>query len=138
MLRRLFSITLLAAFLLTGIFMILSEQSIAAAQKNKNDLGRKLFMNHCASCHGSEAKGDGPAALALKTAPPDLTRIAKVDGKFPALKVKRIIGGDDLISGHGSREMPVWGKVFREQRDQTISTVNVYALTMYLKSIQAN
>lgn len=138
MLRRVISFTLVSAFLLTGVFVILSEQAFSATQKNKNDLGRKLYLNHCASCHGTKAKGDGPAALALKTAPPDLTRIAKVDGKFPSLKVKRIIGGDDLISGHGSREMPIWGKVFREQRDQTISFGYMYALTMYLKSIQAN
>ena len=137
MLRRLFSVTLLAAFLLAGIFMILSERSIAAAQKNKNDLGRKLFMNNCASCHGSEAKGDGPAASALKTAPPDLTRIAKVDGKFPAMRVKRIIGGDDFITGHGSREMPIWGDIFSRQRDRTVSNLNVYALTKYIESILA-
>jgi len=37
---------------------------------------------------------------------PDLTRIAKVDEKFPALRVQRIISGVDVIGAHGSRETP--------------------------------
>ena len=39
--------------------------------------GKEMFTQYCASCHGKEAKGDGPASAALNTPPPDLTRLAK-------------------------------------------------------------
>ncbi len=42
-----------------------SAQSIAQ--------GETLFAAHCASCHGQEAHGDGPAGASLKTKPADLT-----------------------------------------------------------------
>lgn len=35
--------------------------------------GADLFAKQCAPCHGSEGKGDGPAAVALTPRPPDLT-----------------------------------------------------------------
>ncbi|HEY4406774.1 MAG TPA: copper homeostasis membrane protein CopD [Xanthobacteraceae bacterium] len=41
-----------------------SAQSIAQ--------GEGLFAAHCASCHGQQARGDGPAGAALKTKPSDL------------------------------------------------------------------
>ena len=35
--------------------------------------GAPLFAQHCASCHGAEGRGDGPAAPALADPPADLT-----------------------------------------------------------------
>jgi putative copper export protein/mono/diheme cytochrome c family protein len=35
--------------------------------------GRALFAEHCAACHGSEGRGDGPAAKNLLPPPADLT-----------------------------------------------------------------
>lgn len=94
-------------------------------------------MTYCASCHGEDGKGQGPAAAALKTPLPDLTRIPKdKDGKFPALKMRNIIDGELVVSGHGTREMPVWGRYFKERSDRTIAYGNVYALLRYIESIQ--
>jgi len=42
-----------------------SARSIAA--------GAALFAQHCASCHGPQGQGDGPAAKDLTPPPPDLT-----------------------------------------------------------------
>jgi mono/diheme cytochrome c family protein len=134
MLRRWFSILVLALLFVVAGYLTMSSPTATAAPKN--DRGQKLFMTYCASCHGTDAKGNGPAAPALKKAPADLTNIPKDNGKFPALRVRRVIGGDDFISGHGSREMPIWGNIFREQRDHTIATGNIYALTKYVESIQ--
>jgi mono/diheme cytochrome c family protein len=39
--------------------------------------GPTLFMTYCAVCHGRAADGRGPMAPILKTAVPDLTKIAK-------------------------------------------------------------
>lgn len=39
---------------------------------------------YCASCHGVDAKGEGPVAKSLNVKPSDLTRIAaRSGGKFP-------------------------------------------------------
>jgi putative copper export protein/mono/diheme cytochrome c family protein len=35
--------------------------------------GRALFAEHCAACHGTQARGDGPAAKDLQPPPADLT-----------------------------------------------------------------
>jgi putative copper export protein/mono/diheme cytochrome c family protein len=35
--------------------------------------GYDLFMENCATCHGPQGHGDGPAAQSLTTKPPDLT-----------------------------------------------------------------
>lgn len=49
--------------------------------------GKEMFMSYCASCHGKDAKGDGPAASALKQAPADLTALAKQNGgSIPRIK----------------------------------------------------
>ena len=34
--------------------------------------GQRLFALHCAACHGLEARGDGPLADSMKTAPPSI------------------------------------------------------------------
>ena len=46
--------------------------------------GPKIFQYHCAACHGSDGRGHGPASLALKQAPPDLTLIAHEFGRHAA------------------------------------------------------
>jgi mono/diheme cytochrome c family protein len=98
-----------------------------------------MFQAYCAACHGKQGKGDGPAAAALKAVPADLTRInARNGGKFPTVKVRRYIEGLDEISAHGSRDMPVWGQVFRgvATGGQAGIQLRVEALTKYLESIQ--
>jgi len=36
-------------------------------------LGHNIFLEHCALCHGAQARGDGPAAQSLPIKPADLT-----------------------------------------------------------------
>lgn len=97
-----------------------------------------MFREYCAACHGPEGRGNGPAAPALKTVPADLTRInARNDGKFPEVKVRRYIEGLDQIAAHGSRDMPVWGQLFRTMPggDATVR-LRVQQLTDYLRKMQ--
>lgn len=95
-----------------------------------------MFNTYCAPCHGKDAKGTGPAAKALVKAPADLTTLAKRNnGTFPDVKVKRYIEGADEVAAHGSRDMPMWGSLFRElNRDTAI--IRVQALNDYLKGLQ--
>jgi mono/diheme cytochrome c family protein len=106
-------------------------QSIAA--------GKALFTEHCASCHGDDAKGAGPAAVSLKVQPPDLTALAKRNhGKFPDDEVYRAIHGDQAMAAHGSREMPAWGPAFLAISgvDQAEADGRIRNLVVYIKSIQ--
>lgn len=100
--------------------------------------GRKLYNQYCASCHGMDAKGSGPVAASLKTAPSDLTTIAKRhDGKFNPIHVQQNINGENDVPAHGTKDMPVWGAYFRSTRGQSVATLNIYALTKYLEAVQA-
>jgi mono/diheme cytochrome c family protein len=102
--------------------------------------GPNLYKAYCAVCHGPNAKGDGPMAKSLKTAPSDLTRIsARNNGMFPIAKVRRIIGGEEpLAAGHGTRDMPVWGPIFSQVAwDQDLGRVRVDNLARYLETLQA-
>jgi mono/diheme cytochrome c family protein len=117
-----------------------------AAPAGKYDLGKYEYQAKCASCHGVSGKGDGPAAKALKKAPPDLTTYAKRNGgAFPTEIAWLVIDGRPIESGvHGSREMPVWGQDFRREvlRPEPGPTPEWYvagkiqALIDYLNSIQ--
>ena len=100
--------------------------------------GADLFRAYCASCHGLDAKGDGPAAASLKAKPADLTVLAKNDhGTFPDARVRKVIMGDDVIASHGSREMPVWGPIFHQiEEDVDRGNVRLENLVKYLESIQ--
>src|SRR5690348_155857 len=75
--------------------------------------GEELFLRFCASCHGSQAHGDGPVSRSLNVAVPDLTRITSRYGQFPAGLIRDVIDGRGIDTrAHGTREMPVWGYEF--------------------------
>src|SRR6266540_2665679 len=98
---------------------------------------KQMFDTYCAVCHGKDAKGGGPAAAALKKAPADLTRIsARNGGSFPDVKVKRFIEGLDQVAAHGTRDMPMWGELFRSldgASNSGFAQIRVQALNDYLK-----
>jgi len=101
--------------------------------------GSVLYKAYCASCHGTDARGGGPMAKSLKVPPPDLTRIyISNGGTFPLKRIARIISGEEqLPSGHGSREMPVWGPFFSQVgNDQDLGPMRIDALARYLEQIQ--
>jgi mono/diheme cytochrome c family protein len=101
--------------------------------------GSKLYKIYCASCHGEDAKGHGPMAVWLKVPPTDLTRIAaRNGGEFPLVQVNRTISGEAaVLSGHGTRAMPIWGPVFSQvNRDQDLGRVRIDNLARYLRDIQ--
>lgn len=101
--------------------------------------GPDLHHAHCAACHGPEGKGNGPAAVDLKTKPADLTALAKNNGgRFPGEQIRKSISGDDpSVAAHGSREMPVWGPIFHQiEADQDFGNVRLQNLIKYLETIQ--
>lgn len=74
---------------------------------------RSPFLRACASCHGADARGAGPAAGGFQTSPPDLTLLAaRNGGVFPRDAVIAVVSGARSVPAHGSREMPVWSITF--------------------------
>jgi mono/diheme cytochrome c family protein len=101
--------------------------------------GQEMYHSYCAVCHGTDGKGVGPAASALKVPPTDLSTLSeKNGGKFPALHISSILRGEAETPAHGSKDMPVWGPLFRNlsqghdaEVQQRISNLN-----QYIESIQ--
>jgi mono/diheme cytochrome c family protein len=104
--------------------------------------GQQIFQDHCATCHGADATGNGPMAQVLKVAPADLTKISvRAGGTFPAGRVVEIIRYGGNVQGHGSAVMPVWGKVFSSEGGGgkgggAYSRRAVVELKRYLETIQ--
>ncbi len=100
--------------------------------------GQETYRSYCATCHGLDGKGNGPTAPSLKKQPPDLTQLTKrYGGKFPSSLVSSVIWGNDFITDHGTRGMPIWGDAFRAvNHDETMVELKIQNLTIYLGSIQ--
>jgi mono/diheme cytochrome c family protein len=109
------------------------------AQPTATVNGADLFKEYCAVCHGTDAKGSGPAADALKKRPADLTQLTrKNNGSFPELHVMNYIKGEDIVAAHGTRDMPVWGPIFGSMSsNQDLVQVRVYNLLKYIEGVQA-
>jgi cytochrome c oxidase cbb3-type subunit I/II len=78
--------------------------------------GRAAFTHHCAGCHGTAGKGDGPAALSLLPAPRDLSSASFAD---PALS-------QALWQGVAGSSMPGWHE---------LSVTELRALAIYVRSL---
>lgn len=142
--------TMLSVFSSAAVALAVGTLVVGAAEAQtiKRETARRVdsiqgvdtFRAYCAVCHGDDAKGKGPAAPALKTVPADLTQIARRNGgRFSQNDIERWILGKDeqMPMSHGSREMPIWGPVFRNlSRDSTEATLRLHNLISYLKSIQ--
>ena len=98
--------------------------------------GAHVYREYCAVCHGVSGRGDGPAAPALKIPAADLTRITQRHGEFPRKTIEEMILGQDLEPSHGSREMPIWGPIFRRSGDRDVQTLIVSNLVEHIRSLQ--
>ena len=103
--------------------------------------GAEMYTAYCAACHGTNGKGDGPAASAMKMPPTNLTLLtANNNGKFPSAEVYTSIKGDTLMpAAHGSADMPVWGTMFNSMSHSDPAEVHLRLsnLVRYIESMQA-
>ena len=136
------SVSILAVLCLLFVCLAASAQTIqkTAVSPTSPSSGADMFKTYCAACHGTDGKGTGPAAPALKKTPANLTELtARNGGKFPELKVYGTIKGDVDMPAHGSRDMPVWGSLFSSvsHGNQSEVQMRIANLTAYVQSIQA-
>ena len=131
-------VRLIAVVVLSGLPAsgLTQEQEIIEA-------GKREFQRSCATCHGVTAKGNGPSASALNVQPADLTQMSKKHGgTFLFWRTYEKISGrdEDIIRGHGTREMPIWGERFRLEPENNEYNMGVrgriLSLVHYLQSIQ--
>ena len=113
MLKR-FLLTALIAILAVGMgYAQSSSNAITTVKKTTATSGKQMYVNYCASCHGVNGKGDGPAAAALKMPPTDLTVLSRNNhGEFPETHIVAVLQYGTEFPSHGSVEMPVWGPIF--------------------------
>ena len=118
----------------------------AALAQQTTDLGKREYDSNCASCHGADGKGAGPFVEFLKRSPPDLTTLARRNGGvFPVARAYEVIEGAG--PGHGTRDMPIWGRDYRVQAGEyyvdvpydpaVYARTRILALVDYLARMQA-
>jgi len=103
------------------------------------------YRNSCAVCHGEDGRGDGNLVNFLNVKPTDLTKLTDNNhGEYPFLKVFQVVDGRSMVSGHGTRDMPVWGKRYVEEMGETYGPyggeaavrARILDLVYYIQSIQ--
>jgi mono/diheme cytochrome c family protein len=130
---------MLAAIVAVGQTAAKPKVQTVPARYTSPASGKDMFNAYCASCHGTDAKGNGPAASAMKSGVPDLTTLAKKSGgAYPAMHVSQVMIGDDKLAAHGSKEMPVWGPVFSSLSKQSNGEIQqrIHNLTEYIGTMQ--
>lgn len=120
--KNLVHTAVLMTLLLTGIPEVSANPPLAYE-------GRRLYVSYCQLCHGTEGKGDGPLAKAMKISPADLS--TTVRSRSETILTKIITGeGRQTITGRDrhnllSEAMPEWKGVFSE--------IQVKSLIAYLR-----
>ena len=116
---------------------------------NPAEIGRREYLSNCAACHGMDARGDGPMRPYLVRPASDLTTLTmRNGGTFPKSAIGDLIDGrgQDGEGPHGTRDMPIWGQVYREESETALGGApfpaewsvrgRIMALVEYLLSIQ--
>ncbi len=135
------TVTAALSVLLLGILGVGQQTTAGAKVPSKAEplSGKQLYISYCSMCHGGDAKGGGPFSPQLKVWPPDLTQLAKKNnGTYPAMRVAESIDGEFGKPSHGSREMPIWGPVFRSMAHghDDSAQVRIDNVVKYLESLQ--
>jgi mono/diheme cytochrome c family protein len=93
----------------------LSPQARLAPDRALQEAGRRVYVVHCARCHGEDGKGDGSDASLLKPVPPS----------FAELRPSYAAAARVLAGGVPGSAMPAWPLLTRAE---------VQAVTFYVRS----
>jgi cytochrome c oxidase cbb3-type subunit 2/cytochrome c oxidase cbb3-type subunit I/II len=84
-----------------------------------DDSGRRLWTQHCAGCHGTQGRGDGPAATWLRPQPTNLTAREYASARL----------ADVLWNGVLGTAMPAWRDQPSTARGALAAVVREFAAT---------
>ncbi len=91
-----------------SMIAVVATAALPGCAEPPGDPGEQLYMSYCVSCHGPDAKGNGPLADDLPQRPADLTQLAvQNDGVFPSSGVMAKIYG--YLGRYQSHIMPEFG-----------------------------
>ncbi len=111
---------------LLGTMVILSSSYLSA--QSSIEIGKGIYEQKCAMCHGKEGKGDGAPAALLDPKPRDLT---SGKYKFRSTESGSIPTDDDIMksvkSGLHGTSMPDWGAFLGED--------SLRAVVQYIKML---
>lgn len=134
----------MSARMFISAFAIALGAMVSGARAQDADIGKVLYGQYCAACHGVDAKGDGPLTEVMTTEVSDLTGLSRRnDGQFPMLEVIHIIDGRTGLRGHGG-PMPTFGDLFTVETEGTVGRYasvietrgRMLSLALYLESVQ--
>jgi mono/diheme cytochrome c family protein len=83
-----------------------------------------VYQSSCATCHGKDGRGDGPAAMALNPKPRDFKDCKRMAGYSDQTLFNAIKGGGQAVGL--SPMMPAWGG--------TLSDEQIHSLIQYVRS----
>lgn len=100
--------------------------------------GAQMYQSYCASCHGAQGKGNGPAVEFLQTPAPDLTKLSLMNGgEYPEARVFAKLRHSSPSGSEASLTMPDWDRLFRNlHSNQSQVNLREYNLTTYIQSLQ--
>lgn len=110
--------TVLLAYVQRDLLLAAFETNPYRGASESVARGDLLWTQHCISCHGPDAVGDGPASAALPKRPKDLTMIAPAP-TFP----------DGIVAfriAHGKNTMPAW--------HDTLNSEQIWDLVSFIRS----
>ncbi len=90
------------------------KNPIKKLEAKERDDAKRVVDTNCVPCHGTNYKGDGPAAVALPTKPADWT----------SEKVQKQADGEifwKISNGRGA--MPPWGSLSEKERWEIVSFI---------------
>ena len=116
---------------------------MVSAPNTQAESGAQMFATYCATCHGAQGRGDGPASGAYKTTRTNISLLTKHNnGIFPKAYVNGVIAGKtELPSHNGANGMPKWRDVLIGvdfQRTPNVVERRIANLTEYVQQLQAN
>jgi mono/diheme cytochrome c family protein len=118
--RRIVSIALMG-LLMAPASIVMNRPAEAAGDPQA---GVKLFAQHCARCHGSRGKGDGPDLKKIHAdTPPDDWTNKEINAELSDYKIRKIVtGGGPAVDK--SSKMPAFGsKLSPAQIDDLIAFI---------------
>jgi len=139
------SLTGSKSLILALLLLAFAQPCFAEEPYDTEEAGKLQFIDNCALCHGSSAKGDGVFAKLLTIDTPDLTLLKKHNnGYFPYREIYLMVDGREEVLLHGPRYMPIWGDRFKsstwasvsDDHADTLVRGTIFELLMYLESIQ--
>lgn len=116
----------IAAIALMALMMVLANiaANASAAAAGEAQAGAKLFAQHCARCHGSGGKGDGPdlAKIHPDTQPDNWTD-KETNAELSDYKIRKIVTGGGSAVDMSSKMPAFAGKISPAQIEDLIAFI---------------